>query len=180
MHRREHEGSRLRWSARGATLVLATLVLGAAGCGGEPSDRGTAERGTGEAALDWARCMRKHGADVPDPQTDETGRLVIVGARHEQNRRDRAYERALAGCRELFDQARPAGAREVSAEERDRFLEGALRFVRCLRKQGVDMPDPVVDSREVSLRLPPNANLESPAFRRAQQACERLMPSSVG
>ena len=178
MERSAHEPQRFRWSALGATLVLAALLLVAAGCGGDSNDRDTAARGGNDAALEWARCMRTHGADVPDPQTDENGRLVIDGTRQRQNGGDRTYERALSQCRDLFERARPKGAREMSAEERNRFLEGALRFVRCLRKQGIDMPDPVAERDQVAIGLPANANPESPRFRRAQQACERLLPAN--
>ena len=166
---------RLRWVAAG--LVLAALSLGVAACGGGSESTGTAARGTDDAALAWARCMRQNGANVPDPQTDENGRLVIDGGRQDE-RRDPAYARAAEQCRELFERARPRGAEEISAEERERFLEGALRFVRCMRKHGVDMPDPVVSKRNVSMALP--ANPESPSFKRAQGACGRLLQAATG
>jgi hypothetical protein len=64
-------------------LALA-LGLGAAACGGSPGGDGVAtlggdgandqQTGSGsakkdpqEAALDFAKCMREHGVDMPDP-----------------------------------------------------------------------------------------------------------------
>ena len=172
----ERETRRVGLIPLAASLVLAALSVTVAGCGGGSRNADTAARDTGAAALDWARCMRKHGADVPDPQTDANGRLVIVGGARQQNRRDPAYERALQDCRDLFERARPRGAREASAEERERFLESALRFARCMRKHGVELPDPVASERQMAMPLPPGANPESPSFRRAHSACSRFLP----
>ena len=34
-----------------------------------------------QAALDFARCMREHGVDMPDPEVDDKGRIrVRIGA----------------------------------------------------------------------------------------------------
>ena len=170
----ERKDRRLRRTGLTLALALAALSLVAAGCGGASKDAGTAAPGSDDPALEWARCMRKHGAEVPDPRTDENGRLVITGEDRDDRRRDRAYGRALTACRDLFERARPAGVGEVSAEERERFFDRALRFVRCLREHGVDISDPVVRERELAIPLP--ANPDSPSFRRAHRACERLLP----
>jgi hypothetical protein len=86
-----------RWGWRRLAAVLAVglvLVLGAAGCGrssdggnevaslgGERRDGGdgaaadgAADKDPQEAALEYARCMREHGIDMPDP----TGEGLVV------------------------------------------------------------------------------------------------------
>ncbi|HYJ73815.1 MAG TPA: hypothetical protein VE265_15225, partial [Actinomycetota bacterium] len=82
---------------RDLRLALAVLGLGLAlaACGGSPDgDRVASLSGDGatgttngtaktpskdpqQAALDFARCMREHGVDMPDPEVDEQGRIRV-------------------------------------------------------------------------------------------------------
>ena len=85
------------------------LTLGAAACGGSsdggkvatlggPGDRaadgnaaGTKKKDPQQAALDFARCMRQHGVDMPDPKVDAQGRVQIqIGPGSGGNRPPRA------------------------------------------------------------------------------------------
>ena len=77
--------------------LAVALALGAAACGGSPDpggvatlggDRQTGNGGSGgngtarkdpqEAALEFAKCMREHGVDMPDPEVDSQGRMRIT------------------------------------------------------------------------------------------------------
>jgi hypothetical protein len=59
------------------------LALAVAGCGGGGKTSGVASLGGAgsarggqddwQAALDWARCMRQHGINLPDPQITADG-----------------------------------------------------------------------------------------------------------
>src|SRR5262245_52135417 len=81
-----------------AVLLLAVAAV-ASGCGSASSGEGVAqfddaaattseedksgdgtsedEKDPEEAALAWAKCMREHGVDLPDPEVGKGGRLTI-------------------------------------------------------------------------------------------------------
>ena len=159
-----------------AAVALAALVLAAAGCGNGSADD-AAPADADEKALRWAECMRKNGAAVADPQVDENGRLAILGG--EKQQRSPTYAKAFAACEDLFDEVRPQPASAMSGAERERFLTGALRYTRCMRKQGITMPDPSLTRESAAVSLPEGVDPESPAFKKAAAACERLLPSET-
>ena len=158
-----------------ATAVVVAVALVASGCGGGSSGDAAAATDADEKALKWAECMRKNGADVPDPTVDENGRLTIDGGgqQHEQQRSP-AYAKAMAACQDLFDAIRPPGASKMSAEARERFLRGALRYARCMRKHGIAIPDPSLTREQVAVSLPNGVDPSSPAFKKATAACGAL------
>ena len=158
-----------------AAAALATLVLAAAGCGGGSSDDAAAPADADAKALRWAECMRKNGADVADPQVDENGRLTIVGGERQQQ--SPAYGKAMAACKDLFAAVRPEPASSMTAEERERFLASALRYARCMRENGIAVPDPSPTREEVAIALPEGVDLEGPAYKKAAAACESLLPN---
>ena len=162
-------------------LLAALLALVAAGCGGG-SDTAAEGGNADDAALKWAACMRKNGADIPDPKTDENGRLVIEGgdATTEGNRQQSpAYAKAMDACKDLFEKIRQPGAADMSQEARERFLAGALRYARCMRKQGIAMPDPELTPNSAAVALPEGVDPNSPAYKKAAAACESLMPNET-
>ena len=166
-----------------AAAALATLVLAAAGCGGGSSDDAAAAADADEKALRWAECMRKNGADVPDPKVDENGRLVIDGTtqqHQQQQQRSADYAKAFAACEDLFEQIRPPGASSMSAEERERFLAGALKYARCMRKHGIAISDPSLTRESAAVSLSDNVDPSSPAFKKAEAACGRLSDATSG
>ena len=165
-----------------AAAALATLMLAATGCGGGSSGDAAAAADADDKALRWAECMRKNGADVPDPKVDENGRLVIDGTTEQQQQQQRSagYAKAFAACEDLFAEIRPPGASNMSAEERERFLAGALRYARCMRKHGIAISDPSLTRESAAVSLPDNVDPSSPAFKKAEAACGRLSDATSG
>jgi predicted small lipoprotein YifL len=110
-------------------LAVAALVL-VTGCG----TRGT--RGTpGVAATDehdqvvkYARCLREHGVNAPDPPAGDND-IRIQGASPAQE------EAARQACKQSAPNA-AGGA--PSAEESDKLL----KIARCMRAHGVSVADP--------------------------------------
>jgi hypothetical protein len=75
------------------------------------------------------------------------------------------------------------GPRPLSRAERAKFLDAGLKFARCMRAHGIDVPDPKADGNGISLGGAPGKSgpdPESPAFQRAQNACESLLPGGKG
>jgi hypothetical protein len=156
-------------------LAAASIALGA--CGAGDSDEATAGSGDRQAefrdaALKFARCMREHGVDMPDPKPGERG-LVIGGPDMEQA--DRAtLERAQEACQKILRSVRPP---ELSPEQEREFKERALKFARCMREQGIDFPDPKFESGgRMTQALRGSTGPEDPRFRDAMEKCSRYQP----
>lgn len=141
--------SALRYVATSAAVVLA-LVLGA--CGGSDDDpvptpavaapaavaeaeppvaqEPATEQDTSQIQL--AQCLRDQGLDVPDTIDGEAFAQRSPAER-------RRLEEALEGpCREF--QAGAFG--DHSPTQSQGFLDAITAFTVCLRKEGVDVPDP--------------------------------------
>jgi hypothetical protein len=166
------------------TIILAAVVLSllAAGCGSTGSAASGEETNARDedAPLEWARCMREHGVDVPDPQVDDEGRFRIqVGGRGVRPD-DAKVRRAMRACGSLLGKMRN-GEKEPSAEDRARFEEQALKFARCMRAHGVDIPDPKFDGGGgILMEKPAPGTKDSAKFREASEACRDLLPGPPG
>lgn len=84
---------------------------------------------------DFAKCMREHGVDMPDPKPsgDGKGMAVTLGGGPGDAGK---IETAQNACKHLM----PNGGemKPPSAEELDKMRKDA----KCMRDHGVDMPDP--------------------------------------
>ncbi len=191
--------ARRPWLASLAPAVLAIAVLAVA-CGGSSSGdgEGVASAGGGEkandssakkdphqAGLDFAKCMREHGIDMPDPKAGEGGMIMIGPGPGEGGdeptsgqRPPAGFEEAHEACKHHLDDLVQDGAAEPDPEEQDR----ALKFAQCMREHGVDMPDPdfsrgggfSVDLGEGGL------DPTSETFKEAQKACGGLFGPGSG
>ena len=103
-----------------------------------------------DAALAFAKCMRQHGVDMPDPTFDDSGGggMMIkqsgpagsTGARPD----DATMKAAQTACQPILDKAQQDMPRPSPAEEA-KMRDQALKFAKCMRDHGVDMPDPTFD-----------------------------------
>jgi hypothetical protein len=180
-----HEPKRRRPRGRPALAALALgLALALGACGGSPDgDRvaslsgggaTTTTNGTGkgsdrdpqQAALDFARCMREHGVDMPDPEVDDQGRIRVrvggAGSRPDP----RKLEAAQQACGDLMGGG--DGDRQIDPAQRDAMVA----FARCMRERGIDMPDPTGDGLVVRRDGDSGPDPESEAFKAAEQACD--------
>ncbi|MBE1500608.1 outer membrane murein-binding lipoprotein Lpp [Amycolatopsis lexingtonensis] len=138
--------TRIVVAAIGAALLLA-------GCGGQGDDAAkvasistppksggpTAADNSGKSdedkMRDFAKCMREHGVDMPDPKPagDGGGMAITLGGEGADGTK---IEAAQKECRHLM----PNGGemKPPSAEELDKMRKDA----KCMREHGIDMPDP--------------------------------------
>lgn len=163
--------TRLRYAV---VVAFATLVLAmTTGClpGGTDPEPDSDPPGE-QAALAHAQCMRDHGFDWPDPAfVDGEWETHYEGIDLESP----AFEKAEAECQEVRDEARPDSESVDDPEERARVeeeMERMLQFATCMRDQGIDFPDPVIDD---------DGNISGPAgpldgdqeaFDAAREKCE--------
>jgi hypothetical protein len=123
------------------TVAPATADTGQSGTddGDEPT-----EAEMQQAALDYAKCMREHGVDMPDPQfnTDGGGGGVAIqiggpGAEIDPEEMQAADDACKSIMEEIRGQFEPP-----DPEQLERMKQEALEFAECMREHGVDMPDP--------------------------------------
>jgi hypothetical protein len=145
-------------------MVLLALVL--AGCGAGTAEE-PARDDVATAAMDFAKCMRDRGFEVPDPMFDDEGRPTfgqVPGVV-----KDPTFDEARTTCVEPLNAAMAAAGIKVKKPEDTQAL---LPFARCMREQGIEFPDPVPDA---PLEIP-KAALSSPSWEPATQACADTVP----
>jgi hypothetical protein len=182
----------MRRDPRPHRLAVAVLGLGLAlalaACGGSPEGDRVAslsgDNATGttvgaartpskdpqQAALDFARCMREHGIDMPDPEVDEQGRIRVRigadgpggGARPDPKK----LEAAQQACGSLMGGG--DGDRQLDPAERDAMVA----FAECMREHGIDMPDPTGEGLMLRRDGKDGPDPGSEKFQEAEQACD--------
>jgi hypothetical protein len=174
-----------------AVLVGAlALALGVAACGGgaktggvaslNGSDKPTATTNAGgssdpkQAALAFARCMRQHGIDMPDPKFDANGRVTqeLKGGPGKNGPDDPKFKAAQQACQKLM----PNGGRPTKPNPQEQ--QQMLQFARCMRQHGIDMPDPGPNGGIEVNGGPNTIKPDDPKFKAAQQACQKLLPNA--
>jgi hypothetical protein len=178
-----------------AATAITLLALVASGCGSSGSDKdGVAALETGastgseggtttdqetdedpqEAALKWARCMREHGVDVPDPEVSSDGRVTVrprVGTNVDRN--NDKFQEAERACGSPLGNAQP----QLTEAQREELQETMLAFAKCMREHGIDFPDPHFSGGGGAFRIGPGAKFDpnDPDFQKAQKACEPIL-----
>ena len=131
-----------------------------------------------EAALKWARCMREHGIDVPDPKFDGQGRgtFRVGGPGSDVDPRSERFQEAREACGTPFGDNGPP---QLSEEDRAALQESLLEFAKCMREHGIDMPDPQFGEGGGGLFRfgGPGSGVDpgSPRFQEAQEACAPIL-----
>jgi len=171
---------RLRHPSLLLLAVAGALALGA--CGSSNDNGGGASTGKDgdkafEGALRFAKCMRDHGIDFPDPQRVGSGGIKMT---LKSGQADNA--RLQAAQKDCQKYMQVGGGRAPSAAERAQVQNAMLDYARCMRAHGVDMPDPKFSSGGggVTFQLgKPGSkggttggpNPDSPAFKQADEQC---------
>jgi hypothetical protein len=166
---------RILRTAAAVALVLVAAGLVACGDGDDPApaSSGSGPRGldakTKQAMLNFARCMREHGINMPDPKFSSNGATVMQnGGRDTTPEQQRAAEQA---CAKYQKEIKPP---EMSAAQQEKFRKAALANARCMRQHGIDMPDPQFDENGgVNQRIGPGIEPTDPKFQAAMKACNR-------
>ncbi|WP_405148424.1 hypothetical protein OG589_11030 [Sphaerisporangium sp. NBC_01403] len=101
---------------------LATAVAGA----GSAATSGQQDKAYQEGMIKYAKCMRDHGVDMPDPKPGQ----AIAAAKP-----DATTEKAIKACAKLM----PASPDMGDPEE---MYQRQVKLARCMREKGVDIADP--------------------------------------
>jgi hypothetical protein len=153
------------------TAAAAGVVLAA--CGGSGGDGPSAAGGSDDdKRVAFATCLRKAGVQVDEHAGG--GYEIKIPDGFSKTR----VARIESECRRKSGIAPP---RDLSPQERARFLDQALKFARCMRAHGVPMADPQADAHGIRMGVHGGSGKDpdSPAFRRAQEACGSLNPKAA-
>jgi hypothetical protein len=155
-------------------LGLLSLVLAACGSSSSTSSSGSSSGAQFTARLNFAKCMRSHGINIPDPSAGGGPAGGGGGFRalrnYPQARRQAALQACQSYLRKAFGNITPA----QSAQFRQQFV----KYAQCMRSHGIDIPDPTTSGPggfglRGALR---SIDRNSPAFKAANTACASLRP----
>ncbi len=156
-----------------ALLALCPLAFAACGSDNDPAAKGPDD--SDAARVKFEQCLRDNGVNVESAQSGNgpTKITTKVGKGPAPNR----FARIQDDCRKKsgFKPQPP------SQEEQEEMRDAALKFARCMRSNGINMPDPKVGPGGGMLqRGPSGVNPESPRFQAAEQECQKLLPKMGG
>ncbi|ONI70400.1 hypothetical protein ALI144C_47965 [Actinosynnema sp. ALI-1.44] len=164
------------------TVIALGVLLG--GCGSGTGNQGVASAGgsgssapqtsapasgdADEQARKFAKCMRDNGVDMPDPEPGG-------GFGDKQiDRTSPAFQKAMDACKSAL----PGGG---DLSKIDPKLVDELRaFTKCMRDNGIDIPDPDPNSPMLGLDKIAGLDRNSPAFKKAMDACKDKVPGRFG
>jgi hypothetical protein len=165
-----------------AALTACAAALTLAACGGTTPSSADQDAKREQAQLKFARCMRAHGVNIPDPKPGPDGGAgnVRIGGPGKDRISPQAFRTANAACRKYIQAVMPKLSPAQQAEMRDQ----ALKFSQCMRRHGVPMSDPEVSNGGLRLSIggpgKKAVNPSSPAFKDAQEACKAFQPKKPG
>ncbi|MFF2198264.1 hypothetical protein [Streptomyces sp. NPDC058157] len=126
---------------------------------GDGTTGGTGTSGKdADKALQVRKCLREHGVDAPDPQPGQDPRGMTLGTGGED---PEAVKKAFEACG-----MQAPGTGEMPQADKDK----ALKWAKCMRDNGVDVPDPEFKGNSTSATKIPEG--QEQAFAEAQKKCQ--------
>jgi hypothetical protein len=122
----------------------------------------------------FAKCMRDHGIEMPDPDTSGGGVSFQLGDPADGRPDPTKVDAAMKECKHLL----PNGGEPPKADPEQ--VEQMRQFAKCMREHGVpEFPDPD-DSGMLRIDLGNGFDPQDPKMQAAQKECEKYMPKSQG
>jgi hypothetical protein len=156
----------------GAALLLAA-------CGSSGNDPSASEASSEQKAeqrnADFAHCLREHGINAETATGPTGGHGIKV-----QGGSPQAMEAAQNACKKY----RPAPKKiNLSPQQKIEQEEGVRKFATCMREHGITVHASTAGGGiQISIHSSGAAgpNPESPAFQKAQETCQKLLPRPPG
>jgi hypothetical protein len=184
-----------------AALVLSgALVAGVSACGSSSGSGSTNASSAGaggtsttsssaryEARLNYAKCMRSHGVNVPDPSANGGAAAGANGAGAGAGgfralRSNPNFASANTACAKYRSQAFAFG--NASPAQRAQLQQDLVKFAECMRAHNINIPDPTTGGGPGGafgiFRSIPSSERNSPAFASATKACSSDIPFRRG
>jgi hypothetical protein len=163
-----------------AVPLLAVSAVALAACGADaPSSAADREQKARDAQLAFAKCMREHGIDMPDPNPNQGGISLNVPKGTSPGKVDAADK----ACRKHLEAIEGP---ELSPEQEKEFQQAALAQARCMREHGVDMPDPTFDEKgRATIKIKSKSGgkgpgPDDPKVEKAMEECRKEVPGGLG
>ncbi|SDN48796.1 hypothetical protein [Allokutzneria albata] len=153
-----------------SAVLMSALVL--AGCSGQPEgkvaslggdkDKAAAQNDADvpkdpkERALKFAKCMRDNGVDMPDPTFGEGGASIALGSGDADMEK---FKKANKACEKY------SGAKDFNPND-PKVKEEQLKWAKCMREQGIDMPDPGADGSVRAMPMDKDQKKMEEAFKK--------------
>ncbi|PZG00807.1 hypothetical protein [Micromonospora endophytica] len=145
-------------------------TAGGGGAAASASASGSTGGSEEEQRLEFARCMRENGVDMPDPGGDGGSRFQFNGDVDRSK-----LQAAMEKCRELM----PNGGQPPQLDAQQ--LEQMRAMAKCMRENGVaDFPDPAADGRIQIDRDAFRFDMDDPTFQAAMEKCRQYAPQFGG
>ncbi|WP_326687007.1 MULTISPECIES: hypothetical protein [unclassified Streptomyces] len=164
----ERSGRSRRRRVAAVAACVAVLGLFGTACSddGDTKSKSSEAAGSGKTDEDkrvaYHKCLRDNGLKVGEAKPGQDERGVSIGADDKAS-----AEKAMKACR---DKAPNGGAgKKLSQADKDK----ALKFAKCMRENGYNMPDPEFKGGMQKPRKAPQGE-ERQKFEKANKACAGL------
>jgi hypothetical protein len=177
-----------------AFALLAAVLAACSGGGAAPSGVATLDDPAASAAPDasgspapsvapedamlaFAKCMREHGVDMPDPVVNSDGGMTVsIGPGDGKAIDPKAMQAANEACKDLMPPPPDGVSMQLTPEQQDAMLA----FAKCMREHGVDMPDPEFGSGGGPVMIGAEGiSFDSPTFKAADEACRSIVKDAL-
>jgi hypothetical protein len=151
-----------------SVVVAVGCALAIVACGTSGTGRSATRSGGFAQAVSYSDCMRSHGVpDFPDPTAgggfDLSSKIDTQAP---------AYLSARQSCTKLLPG--PGAPHTLSERQQLQFIAAA----KCMRTHGVQVTDPTFNGPYITLDVPDQTTIGSPAFKRAEPACHYFVPKN--
>jgi hypothetical protein len=168
---------RVRTHLRGAGALAvagaASALLAACGGGGASASGASSAGKEEQAGLKFARCMREHGVNVPDPKPGARGFNFSARSGPGQGG-PKSLDAADRACRHFLKGA----LKPPSQSQLNKMRDAALKWAKCMRQNGVNVPDPSTSGGGIKLEAGKGQGVgpDNAAFQNADRQCRHLLP----
>jgi hypothetical protein len=163
-----------RFTLLALPLSAAALLFAACGgSGGDPKSAADFKQDMRQAALKYAKCMRQHGVDMPDPQFNGGRMTMQLGGPGASPADKPTMDRAQKACQKIMETVKPP---PMSKAQIAKTRKAALKMAQCMREHGYDFPDPQFGPNgEMRQRVGPQKGMspDDPRFQQAMQTCSK-------
>ncbi|HTA32602.1 MAG TPA: hypothetical protein VK721_04175 [Solirubrobacteraceae bacterium] len=158
-------------------VIAATVLLAACGGSSPSSTSSAASEQQAEVKLaDFAKCLREHGVNATAAiAPGSEGHAIKVRGGGRAN-----MEAAQKACKKYQPEPQKLN---LSPQEKVERAEAVEKFARCMRTHGIEVHASSSEGRiSIQIHAHPGGgpNPESPAFQKAQQSCQKLLPFKKG
>jgi hypothetical protein len=162
----------------GSSTTSSTASSSSSAASGGGSTAGSASHQS--QAVAYSACVRAHGVpNFPDPKVSTNGSEVKVAiAVNPSISGNPHFNSAQQACRKLLPGGGPGEGsnHQITPQEQSQYLKAAA----CIRSHGIpSFPDPTFSGGGVHLPKTAGVNPHSPQVRRAEEACQSLIPGGL-